>query len=184
MQYADLLEAAKINPEAVDFKELRVSYAQSAEYNPYNLFIDTYKSIAKAIHEKDSSIALKEIGRLLEICYLDIDAHAISSSIHKEMGNEAESMYHLKFVKGILNSILQSEDGLTYKTALTVISIQEEHAVLRSLGIKPTNHCMEEHEGHQFDVFDFCDPKTGQATKIYFNIDFPKGWLDRSLHKT
>ena len=184
MQYAELLDAAKRNPETVDFKELRISYAQSVEYNPYNLCIDTYKSIAKVIHEKDSEIAIKEIDRLLEKCYLDIDAHAISSSICKKMGNEAESLYHLKFVKGILNSILQSDDGRSYETALTVISIQEEHAVLRSLGIKPTNHSLEEHDGHQFDVFDFYDPETGQVAKIYFNIDFPKGWLDRSLHKT
>lgn len=184
MQYADMLEAAKLNPETVDFKELRISYAKSVEYNPYNLYIDTYKSIANTIHEKDLAIAIKEIDRLLETCYLDIDAHAISSSIYKRMGDEAKSTYHLKFVKGILNSILQPEDGRSYETAFMVISIQEEHAVLRSLGIKQTNHCLEEHEGHQFDVFDFCDPETGEAKKIYFNIDFPKGWLNRSFHKT
>jgi hypothetical protein len=184
MHYADLLEAAKLNPETVNFKELRISYTQSVEYNPYNLYIDTYKSIANAIHEKDLSIAIKEIGRLLETCYLDIDAHALSSSIYERMEDEAKSTYHLKFVKGILKSILQPEDGRSYETAFVVISIQEEHAVLRSLGIKPTNHSLKDHEGHQFDVFDFCDPETGQATKIYFNIDFPKGWLDRSLLKT
>lgn len=184
MQYADLLEDAKINPDAANFKELRISYARSLEYNPYNLYIDTYKSIANVLNEKDLSIAIEEISRLLETCYLDIDAHAISSSIYKRMGDETKSAYHLKFVKGILNSILQSEDGRSYKTAFMVISIQEEHGVLRSLGIKPTNHCMEEHDGHQFDVFDYYDSETGQAAKIYFNIDFPKGYLNRILRKT
>jgi len=178
--YADLLAAAKVNPETVNFKELRLAYVQSPQYAPYTHDEETRTLLNQALSEENMEMAINLVERLLESYYLDIDAHMIAAVVYGKIGDETKLSYHRKFVKGLLDSIFQSGDGRTFQTAFVVIDVDEEYAVLRILGIQPTMQSLHTFEGHQFDVFQFRNLQTGQTAEIYFNIDFPKGWLDRN----
>lgn len=192
MEYADLLAAAKRNPATADFTELRLAYARSSEYAPYpfrplekalgaeNIRSPehgpyTIPSLEKALDENNMQGAIEAINRILETRYLDRHVHATAAFVYEKIGDEARSTYHRKFAEGLLESIRQSGDGLSYETAFIVIDVREEYLVLGVLDAELIQQSLTEHGGHQFDVLEVRDRRTGQtaAQPLYFNIDLP-----------
>lgn len=185
MEYAELLAAAKLNPTAADFTELRLACTKSPEYAPYAIefmHAKTRKSLEKALDENNMQGAIEAINRILETHYLGIDVHMAAVFVYERMGDEARSTYHRKFAEGLLESIHQSGDGLSYETAFIVIDVREEYAVLEALDAELIQQSLTGHGGHQFDVLEVRDRRTGQtaAQPLYFNIDLPRGWQARN----
>ena len=180
MSYPDLLAAAKLNPDTVDFKALRLAYVGSPEYTPYHREEEILAALQKALDEDNWPTAIEMIEHLLETCYLDIYVHIAAAFVYDKKGDQAKSMYHRKFGEGLLDSIFQSGDGKSYQTAFEVIDITEEYAVLGLLGFQPLEQSIKLHEGHQFDVIEINDPETGKKFEVYFNVDIPMEWLVRS----
>jgi len=40
---------------------------------------------------------------------------------------------------------------------------------------------LRECDGHEYDVYEILQPKTGKIKEVYFNIDLPIKWLDQKL---
>lgn len=175
MPYEDLLQSAKLNPDRADFRELRLAYARSLECRPpaYGQDLALRETLADVLNEGDWEVGLNVVNRLLELCYLDIEAHMIAASIYRRTEDKKRSTYHLRFAKGLLDSIFQSGDGQSHETAFTVVNVAEEYTVLRVLGIRSICQSFSGVKGH-FDIFEILDPTSGERAAVYFNTDSAK----------
>jgi hypothetical protein len=181
MFYEELLAQAKHDPSSIDFTELRMSYVKSSLYRPYERNDDAFQEFEKAIKERNFDDALDAINCLLESNYLDIKAHYFAFNVFSELGNKEKESYHGKFVRGLLDSIFRSGNGQSYETAFVVINTSEEYHIINALGLKFISQALTEYNGHEYDVLECSNPKTGRTIKMYFNIDFPKNWLNKNL---
>jgi hypothetical protein len=78
---------------------------------------------------------------------------------------------------GLVDSILSSGDGKTPETAYHVISVDEEYAVLNTLGFKVVKQSLMESKGHSYDKMEVLHMKSKEPGMIYFNVDMPLGKL-------
>jgi len=181
VEYDDLLAAAKKNPDDADFLKLRSAYAKSPYYEPYEFDMVAHRSLGLAMERNDFPSAIEAVCRLLDKCYLDIHAHMLAVDVYRGVEDEVREAFHLKFAIGLLNSILNSGDGHSYRNAFVVISTQEEYALLSVLNLEPIMQAQKEHGDHQYDVFEISHPQTGMIEEIFFNVDLPLNWLDSQV---
>jgi hypothetical protein len=181
MQYEALLTMAKADPGSIDFTALRLAYANSPLYDPYNRNRQTVEMLIESISVGASQKALALIHTLLDQHYLDTEAHALAASVYRQKGDTHKADYHLQFAGGILNSIFSSGNGHSYQSAFVVGDIEEEYAVLKYLGLQPVHQSLKKSDNRFYDIFEIYPPKTNHPMEVYFNIDFPKYWLDQQI---
>src|SRR3972149_11080329 len=177
MDYRELLLSAMQNPEVADFRALRLAYAESPGYDPYDPPADVEESVSRALTEGDVEGAVQAIRRELEPDSLDIVTHSMAALAYKRTGDDANAAFHMTFANGLVRSILDSGDGLSFSTAFVVIDVGEEYAVLQLLGLEPVSQSLKADGEHQFDVVECVNPETGENLEIFFNVDIPMRYL-------
>lgn len=178
--YQSLLAQVKNSDPSVDFKALRLLYAETADYNPYK-HSEAENDMFNAYKSKEYEKALKNAQLVLDKNYVNIDAHNISKLCYKILGKVKESGHHDFVVRGLIKSILSSGDGKSPQTAYQVITTTEEYVVLGVLGFKSKKQSLLKEDGHNYDKMEVTNPDTGEAAAIYFNVDLPFGWLKKNL---
>ncbi len=153
----------------------------SNEYAPYAVDQEGVEMLNRASREANVQAVILLAERLLKSYYLNIEAHLMAAAAYSQIGDETKASYHGKFGKRLLDSILASGNGRTRETAFVVINVGEEYAVLRALGIQPESQSLLTGTGHHYEVFRYVNAQTGETAEMYFNIDVPEGWLDRSV---
>jgi hypothetical protein len=99
----------------------------------------------------------------VKACPVDIIAHYLTAGALTELGRQAEAEEHIRWYRGLVESVLASGDGRTPETAFVVISVPEEYAVLRALDLRPVKQALQ----GGIDVFTV---ESGGGTGIiYFN---------------
>jgi hypothetical protein len=63
-----------------------------------------------------------------------------------------------------------------------VISIEEEYAVMRALGMAVWSQVQSRRGDHYFEILSGSSDKNGQSINVYFNIDIPI-FLERKTNK-
>ena len=181
VEFDDLLAAAKKNPDDADFLKLRLAYPKSPYYEPYEFDMVAHRSLGLAMEKNDFNAAIEAVCRLLDKCYLDIHAHMLAVDVYRGVEDEVREAFHLKFAIGLLNSILNSGNGHSYRNAFVVISTQEEYALLSVLNLELIMQAQKEHDDHHYDVLEISHPQTGMIEEMFFNIDLPLNWLDSQV---
>lgn len=171
MSYEELLAVAKANPETADFMALRMAYADSDQYDPYHRDAEAQKAFQDAWNRQDFDTALISLKRLLDGYYLGIEVHFMAATVYRELGKESQAIFHREFGAGLVKSILQSGDGLSFETAFVVLDIREEYAVVNALALQSRGQSLVEHEGSHFDILGIQKPGEDVALDMYFNID-------------
>jgi len=87
-------------------------------------------------------------------------------------------------LNGIVDSIIQSGDGKTPKTAYKAISVNEEYAVLGSLSLKLVKQKLIKKNGSSYDKMTVKSKKTGKTFDVYFNVNTPLKWMTEKMKKT
>ena len=90
---------------------------------------------------------------------------------YRESGNTEKFDFHKAVYLGLVNSILDSGDGKSAKTAYIVIDVAEEYALLRALGLDRGSQALRTEGGHKYDLLTVTDPKNNDKKEIWFNID-------------
>jgi Domain of unknown function (DUF4919) len=170
--YTALLERVKKSDSSVDFTELRMSFYQSPQYNPDRPMM-TYRQLWGAVGQKSYTEAIKLAELVLEGNFVEVNAHMVAQIAYQETGNAERAQFHKYMTEGLLNSIKSKGDGKSIETAYQVISINEEYALLRSIGLRPFEQSLLEDKGSQFDALKVVDPLTHQQSVVYFNVDLP-----------
>jgi hypothetical protein len=179
--YETLLERVKNQDKTVDFKELRLAYADTSQYSPYGVDREGRKAMFGALSAKEYDKALTSAETILAKNYLDIMGHFGCFVAHRELDHADKAAYHRFVFDGLINSIKNSGDGLAMETAFVVISTDEEYAFFNWLGLRPGSQALIKEKDHNYDKMTVLDPKTNQTVVYYFNIDKPFAWLSKSL---
>jgi hypothetical protein len=177
-KYADLVSKIKAGDKTVDFRELRVVYADL----PSSPDTDTQKkAMTTALNSEKYAEALKNADIVLDGDYADIEAHFVEYVANRETHNTEQSEFHRFVFQGLLNSIMQSGDGKSFQTAYEVVTVHEEYVVLRAMGLMPSEQSMAKKNGHSYDVMKAVNPKSNENVTLYFNIDIEEKHLKEAL---
>ena len=182
--YEALLERIKRGDSSVDFGTLRLALAASPAYRPYNGEADRLRSAMFAAYAaEDYEAAHDRARRLLEADYLDIDGHMVKALVEERLGNTELARFHQFMAVNLVRSILASGDGKSPETAYVVIATAEEYAILNLRGLRPAGQALIHANGHSFDRLRAVGGEGGEPVTLYFNVDLPLAWLERSLRR-
>lgn len=181
--YYGLLKILKNNDMDIDFRALRLSYTKTKDYKPYGADDKAKDAAFDALNKKNYAEAIIQAESVLEKNYVDLDIHLLCRIAYREMGNSEKYAFHNAVLKGLVGSLYASGDGLTPEQAIVVISVSEEYFLLNANGLKTINSSSVTANGHHYDKMDVENKKTAEKTVLYFNIDIPFGWLNKSLQK-
>ena len=169
-RYQAMVTAAKADSQSVDWQALRFAYADRPGFNAYGDGQDlTRKQMRAAMAANDFVGALTQAQLICDQDYVDAEAHLIEALAYIKMGQAAAARRERDIGEGLLRSI-QTGDGLTAKTAFTVINVPEEYSLVSEFGRRVTRQSLVRQDGHSYDVLETVDQK-GDARAFYFLID-------------
>ena len=181
-------QAVTLTPEqaarAKAATELRLGYAASKDYDPYNPAVaDAEKKCSDLMKRKSFAAAVEEAERGLRGDKYNIDLLIAKAAALRALGKTAQAEEVRQQWMALMDSILVSGDGKDFATAFRVISVDEEYSVLRLMRIERVTQALVEHDSSQFDVLSVKDPEAGKEFQLYFNIDLPMKWLNAKFAK-
>lgn len=176
-RYAELRRKLSKGERALDFTELRMAYTRTDEYKPYGEDMGPKRALLAALDAGRWDEVLEQSAKILESDYLDVNAHFGAYTAHARKGDAAEAEFHKYVFDGLINSIRGSSDGKSTARAFVVISVDEEHALLRFFGLRATGNQLIDEGGHTFNRIAAVDPETGKRFEYYFQVDKPFNWL-------
>jgi hypothetical protein len=179
--YQTLLEKAYRADPMLDFKALRLAYAETPQYDPYDTSRELQSAILKALGEKKYEQCLTYVDKALAKNYVDINAHFAAYRAHMALKNPDKARFHHYMMDGLIQSILASGDGKTPTTAIVVISTEEEYAILDAVGMKRVSQSFVKLNGHVYDLIVAREEKGAKEHRLHFNIDRQYEWLRKSL---
>lgn len=174
--------AADREARAKKATEQRLAYAASVEYNPYDTKSrDFQKTVNELLEKKKFPEAIAEAQKGLVVAPYDIDLLITLASAYREANDIAQADKTRQQWMALVDSVLRSGSGRDFASAFQVISVAEEYAVLRVMGLQTAGQSLAGHEGSEFDVMTVTNRKTGAEQVLYFNIDLPKKWLNKQF---
>ena len=172
--YRSLVERIKSGDKTVDFRQMRLAYADSPDYSQGPDTTEKKKSMMEALRAKDFDGAVKNAEAVLAGDNVDMDAHYVDYVAYRELKDQEKADFHQFVLKGLLKSITDSGDGKSPKTAFQVIEVHEEYVLLHFMGIGlPKSQSLLQKDGHAYDEIKFDDPATKQEVVLFFNVDIP-----------
>ncbi|MFZ6007696.1 MAG: DUF4919 domain-containing protein [Nitrospirota bacterium] len=176
--YQTLLKRVMNFDRTVDFRALRLSYAETAAYNPYSDDKAKKSEMFEALRNKDYDKAIADAQVILEKKFVDIEAHFVSSIAFSEMKNVERYNFHHFVTSGLVDSILDSGDGKTPETAFIVIETGEEYTLLGMIGFEVVRQSLIKSNGHSYDKMEVKHRKTGEPA-ILFLAHRGREWVNR-----
>lgn len=179
--YDELLAQAKRGDPATDYQALRYAFAASPAYQPYGGPAMALKQpMFEALRAGDCAKATALAAKILDIVYVNIDAHIIGDLCDRRLNRIADADAHRRAAQGLLRSILASGDGKAPATAYVVIGVDEEYSLLAALGYRTEHQSLVREAGHSYDRMDVVK-RDGAKSTFFFNVDLPLGTLQRQL---
>jgi hypothetical protein len=169
-KYEELLAKLKGGDTKIDYKALRLAYAQTKDASPYGSGGDVRVAMNKALTAKNYKDAIKSADAILKDDYVNPYAHLAEAIAYSELKDNEKYEFHKAVYLGLINSILQGADGKTPETAYTVIATEEEYAVMQALKFQVGGQSLNNKNGHTFDVLHGTD-SNGAKVDVWFNID-------------
>jgi hypothetical protein len=157
----------------IDYAALRLAYSRSKSADPYGADHEVRRQMNAAVVEKRCDEAMKIADTLLASFYLSPETHAAKSACYLATGDNAKADLHKAIYVGLINSILAKGDGNSPETAYSVITIEEEYAVMRALGFTVWGQEFVHTPEHTFNVLSGTDDRNKRSAKVYFNVDIP-----------
>ncbi|MEJ2055939.1 MAG: DUF4919 domain-containing protein, partial [Calditrichaceae bacterium] len=167
-----------------DFFTLRMAYTKTIDYAPYgSTTSDSLKKASRLIETAQYDSAITVIDHIHGVEYVNIPSHLYLGYIYEQLNDSLKSKFHYSIYEGLLNSIYQSGDGNTPKTAYIVISTSEEYQFLHWFNLQFHSQSLMNEDGYSFDLMETSDPDTKEEFKIYFNIKLPYRNLSKMFSK-
>jgi hypothetical protein len=181
-KYEDLVARAEQGDATLDYTALRLSYPASANYDPYAMQTRPLFSAAwAAFTAKDCTTAVGSARAMFKINFVTIPMHFVVGDCLGQAGDSAGADRENAIARGLARSLLASGDGKSVATAYTVVTLSEEGFVLSMLGFKEEKQSLLNADGHQYDLLEGKDEKTGAARAAYFNVDALLAGMARTL---
>ncbi len=169
--YDELVAKAQSDGVGVDYTALRLAYAASDRNDPSGIFLEqAVIPMFEAVNNGDCDKALSESEKVLKVSFISLLPHLVRSECFSEQSELGRAAREDTIIHGLKDSIFASGDGLSQKTAIVVVTLDEEHFVLSSRGLTETSQALVEGNGHSYDVIKGV-AKDGSASQMTFQID-------------
>lgn len=170
------LTAASVAPPVVDlskpekFDELRAAYARRADFARRCESGHSGKSFMALMDQRDFVGASTLARQWLAECPVDAQVHLWALAAFAEQGDRENSDIDKRWFTGLTESALASGNGRSPETAIETISVGEEYAVLRRMGLKKKEKAVVQGK-KRLDAILATD-ESGVAVTIYFNPEW------------
>ncbi|HUJ02169.1 MAG TPA: DUF4919 domain-containing protein [Rhizomicrobium sp.] len=173
-------KAGQIQPD-VDYTLLRLSYAQTAGYDPYGgatraLFSDTWN----ALQTKDCQTVMTKSDAFLKIDFTRAPVHIMRETCFEQQGDKSDAARELAIGRGLTESLLGSGDGKSPATAYVVVTMSEEGYVMTFLGMNEEQQALIQDDKGYYDFIQGED-EHGNKKSVYFNVTLPFTGMGRQL---
>jgi len=183
-EYYELIKSLEKEPENFDYQRLREVYSRTSLYDPYSSQTASFKrDMFTAFENRDYESGAEMAQAILDKNYLDMDAHMAMSRFYGKEAENEKADFHIKVMSRLLQAIKDSGDGRSKETAIYVLSTEEEYFVTAYLGGRVISQELQGDDHHRYDVLTMEIGPDNRQEQIYFNIDIPFGWLNRSMQK-
>ena len=181
--FADLLSAAKKDPEKADWKALRHAFAETSRYHPYNIkWRDELAAVREQIEAKRYKEAEAALDALMEReGFMRLDAHGVATVLYDRSGQKDKLDFHSRFAQGIASALFAPGRGLSIEKPIEVLFVDEEYLFLDALELGRKRQALREKDGHWIDVQETKTRDGKDGDTFYFNIDMPRGALQKML---
>ena len=187
--YADLIRRAEAG-EKIDFSRLRAEYPYTENWDFYGNKTNGLVTEALASQKgKDCAAALDQAEQVIRLDFTWSQAHKLKSECLEDT-DRAKSRIESAIADGLEDSLMDSGDGDSEKTAFVVSSMHEEMRALakRYIQLRTRTNQVRGSDGHYYDQVQgisirsgFVGPYgqsgiTASAKTVFFNVDsFVKG---------
>jgi hypothetical protein len=148
-------------PSTAQCLKLRKQYA--AQFRT-GWFTDPTRRGVMDLYAKDKKAFAAKSEQWLRHCPIDAKVHAMRALVLTEPNQASQKQYHQAMFSGLMESLFNSGDGKTCKTAYHAINVNEEYMVLDWIHAKAAGH---DSQGG-CDVFNV--QLEGKPAKIYFDV--------------
>jgi Domain of unknown function (DUF4919) len=181
--YDDYVAQVKAGNLDIDYAAFRMAYAASPKYEPYGAAMIQSAQMRKTYAAGDCPAAMAQAKEVLELNFVQIDAHMITANCQKKAGNDEEALREKTIFVELIKSVLKSGDGKSPETAFVVIAIDEEYSLLSALALVRVRQALVNHGGSAFDRIEAKARDSDQTVTLYFNVDRLQAQLGRALQK-
>ena len=167
-QFIDLMGKARNLDKELDFKILRVAYTQTENYKPYLIGDNVEEKMNQAMAQGN----LEEAKKFAQMILDENPLHPFGHFLLRE-----DDQFHAYMFMGLMNGILSSGDGTTFKTAFQIINVIEEYLILDMLGFEFIEQNFVENEDGKYDVIKAKKEGISEEVEVYFDVSLPHDWL-------
>ena len=183
-EYAELVARMKSGETQVDYRALREAYAASPGYDPYAMKVQAMIGMmVDAANAGDCDKALDLAKRITDIDFVQIDAHTVADFCYHQRKDAKRAAFHHAVALGLLRSIAASGDGKSPASAFVVVSMDEEYAMIHTLGLHVDQQALVNANGRSYDRL-AVTTLDGRHLSIYFDVSRPFGSLERQFGGT
>lgn len=184
-KFEELLTQAQKDPARADWKALRIAFAATSHYHPYNgewhkELTNVRKEIEKGALKDAEALLVKLLERER---FMRLDGHGVAIALYEKMGESDKSRKHRAVLEGLWRALFVPGTGRTLEKPIEVLFIDEEYLLLVSLGLKAKQQGLLERNGHRFDVLTTEAKGDQPELDFYFNVDLPWGALRKSFEE-
>jgi hypothetical protein len=153
-----------------DWRQYRLAAVQGG-----TSYLDWHQLRAQCLQQLDKGdldAALKIANQIIDNNMVEPEGHLLALVVYQKMGRQQDAELQYKIVHAYLQSILDSGDGKSSKTAFFVVKVDEEYFYLNfvmDVGL-PSSQSLVTVDGHSFDLLKVKD-KDGKDQEIWFNVD-------------
>lgn len=170
-KYSNYVRQLELENADIDYQDFRFSFVESDQYVVACTHSEERDGLSNELlfyrHARKFDEIVRCANALLTIDYTDILAHSILSDAYKAVGEGKNATKHSRIRTGLVQSIIDSGDGITSISAFKVIKLWEEFFVLELLGARLVQH----HTEPLQDVCDIVEVEIrGSRSTVYFDI--------------
>lgn len=178
--YDALVSRLRAGDTLADYTALRMAYTKTPLYKPYPVRWEGNHAMFAALERERYAEVRRLADSILITNYVDADAHLGAMAAAFNLGDSARGQFHGAVYRGLIRSI-GARSGHTPDSAIIVIALPEEYALLRARGLERTTVA-----GFQCGRL-MCEQmevihRTSRARSIlYFDISIPLAWGAKHL---
>ncbi len=169
-KYAELAAKLRSGDLNIDWKALRTMAAIGEVGEPQKDFQAIQQAYGE-LQQGNATEALKSAREVEAHNLADLDAHYLAWRSLTELGKQDEAEKERLLLAAMLQSITDSGDGKSAKTAWFATTICETYMYMGAiLNVELVDHRTSQQDGHWYDVIAVKD-KDGKQSVIWFNAD-------------
>lgn len=180
--YDHLVGRLRAGDTLVDYTAARMAYTKTPQYKPYPVRWEGYQAMYAALEREKYAELRRLADSILSTNYVDPDAHlgAMSAALH--MGDTSRGQFHGAVYRGLIRSI-GARSGRTLDSAIIVITLQEEYALLQARGLERTTVAMFQCGRSMCEQMEVIDSRSRTTSILYFDISIPQAWGAKHLRR-